>query len=219
MNLKNLIVKEMNLILLESSLSRVRQHIMDHDCAIITAFRNNPRDITNCVDPDEFRDSYMSQEGLSIRDINKLRNRDLKAILLKSGYGITSVEGSYIEDFGLPSAVEVSEDSYFVVNLSDNPEFLNKLIGLGKKYCQDSILFIPRGGNGARLIGTNNGSFPGYEQEIEVGDLNMGREAEFMTRIGKRPMIFKEQLETYKNHGLTARMAITAIARRHATTG
>ena len=58
-------------VLTESGLSRIYGHIMEHDSAILTAFRNE----------------YTNAE-------NYQRNRELKAYLLSMGYGVTKVEGS-----------------------------------------------------------------------------------------------------------------------------
>ena len=99
----------------ESGLSRVRKHIMNHDCAILTAFRGDLMDMGNCTDNAE-----MPEEG----EKNMNRNRDLKATLLGSGYGVTKVDGSYVEDFDTPKAMEVKENSLFCVNLKDDPSFI-----------------------------------------------------------------------------------------------
>ena len=74
-------------LLNESSLSRVYRHIQEHDCVIITAFRDDTEDETNCT-----------ERSVSGGD-NKERNRDLKATLLGLGYGVTAVDGSYVEQF------------------------------------------------------------------------------------------------------------------------
>ena len=63
--------------------------MMEHDSAVLTAFRNE----------------YSNKE-------NYERNRELKANLLSMDYGVTKVDGSYIENFETPQAVEVSEQSF-----------------------------------------------------------------------------------------------------------
>jgi len=152
------------------------------------------------------------------KSANFLRNRDLKAALLASGYGVTKVKGSYIEDFETPAAVEVSENSLFAVNLKDNPSFISDVEKLGRKFCQDSVLVIPRGGKGAKLLGTNNSEFPGLGMEVSVGDLKYGGEeaekAEFKSRIRNRPFITAEGLETYEGLSRNERMAVKSIAKK-----
>jgi len=205
--LKN-VVRE---VIQESSLSRIHQHVSEHDCAIITAFRGDPADHGNCV-----HDAPATYQGENLKalDINKLNNRDLKAVLLKLGYGVTAVDGTFVENFDTPDAVEVKEDSLFVVNLNDDPSFNDQIKLLGKKYCQDSVLIVPQGGKDVRLYGTNNSQFPGLDQEIPVGNMKYGRSAEFMTKIRNRPISTNEGLETYNKLPRLQRMAVTAIANK-----
>ena len=194
-------------LLKESGLSRVLQHIEAHDCAILTAFRNDPKDMSKCakgsVDDND-------QEG-NTRALNKRRNRDLKAMLLGFDYGVTAVDGSYIENFEQPDQIEVKDDSLFVVNLNDDPDFVRNVQEMAEKFCQDSVIIIPQGGKAAYLYGTNESDFPGYGEKVEVGDLKMGKEAEFMTRVNKRPFTFGEGLETYDKLSRLEKMAVKSI--------
>ena len=118
-------------ILSESSLSRVMEHIQAHDCAVITAFRNDPTDVSSCADKE---DAQTMQEEEGAYKNNLKRNRDLKAALLSSGYGVTKVKGTYVENFMEDNAVEVKEDSLFVVNRSDDQGFIDNVTNLGKKF-------------------------------------------------------------------------------------
>ena len=111
----------------EAGLNRIRQDMLDHDTAFITAFRGDINDKSVCV--------YVppSEEELSERDkmgkrgeSNKRNNKELSAFLLSQGYGVKNVQGSYIENFGSidPKKVprEVKEASFFVVNFIINPQ-------------------------------------------------------------------------------------------------
>lgn len=160
----------------ESSLNRVYSHIMNHDCAIITAFRGK---LENCITNDV-------SEKLSLRD-NKSRNKGLKAALLYLRYAITNVKGSYIEDYLADNQKEVLEDSYFVVNLKDDPKFIDNIVRLGEIFCQDSVLIMEKGGENNYLVGTNFHTFPGYGEKIETGHFKPAIESEFMTKVGGRP--------------------------------
>ena len=202
------ILNEWRQFLNESSLSRLYRHMMAHDTAIITAHRGNPNDDSNCVDK-----SQVTGDSTT-----KLRNRDMKATLLSLEYGVTDVDGSYIEDFNTPEAYEVSEHSFFVVNLKDDSDFMKYIVDLGDEFCQDAVLIIPKGGKGAYLHGTNNSEFPGYGQKVQAGDLSFGKEKEFMTKVRGRPVAFTEELETYKKLSRMERMSARAIARTHHTT-
>lgn len=198
----------------ESSLSRVHQHISQHECAIITAFRGDPTDGTMCnsnVAPSSYQHDTPSAEA-----INKLNNRDLKAKLLSHGYGVTAVDGTYVEDFGTEIANEVKEDSLFVVNLSDDPSFIDHIESLGQRYCQDSVMIIPQGGKEAYFLGTNMSEFPGFQQTSVIGDIAYGRESQFMTKVGNRPMTtnLDENLQTYDKLPRLQKIAVSAIAKR-----
>ena len=232
------ILTEWKRYLNESSLSRLYRHMAAHDTAIVTAFRGDPSEDSVCADAteagtteDEKAKIQAAQKQWAssareidkkvlkniIKRINKRRNRDLKAALLSMGYGVTAVDGSYIEHFNTPAAYEPSaEDSFFVVNLKDIPssEFFDSIIPLGQKYCQDSVMLIPKGAEGAFLYGTNNAEFPGYGSKVDLGSATFGKEAEFMTKVRNRPMAFAEGLDTYEKLPRLQRMAVKSIAKR-----
>ena len=198
------ILNEWKGFLNESSISRTYEHILNHDTAFLTAFRDNPKDRTKCR-PDH-----------SNAMENYERNRQMKAVLLEKGYGVTDVDGTYVEDFGTSAAKEVKEDSFFVVNLKDDPNFKASITGLGEHFCQDSILFVPRGGEESYLIGTNDAEFPGYGKEEEMGSFLGGKEGEFMTRVGKskRPIKFAEGLETKSKMQNNTKFLVSRLAKK-----
>lgn len=212
-DLEHIIKEEIEKVLFETSLSRVHQHIMDNDCAIMSAERSNPTDTSKCVDSEDRPASSEKDAKQSPGSINKKNTRDLKATLLSLGYGVTAVDGSYIENFSTPEAVEVQENSFFIVNLKKDSAFYDNIMKLGRKFCQDSVLVIPQGGKGAYLYGTNKSEFPGLDGQVSVGDLKMGSEAEFMTRANKRPFSFAESLEEYSSLSRMEKMAVKAIAK------
>ena len=202
-----IIIERKKTTLNESSLSRTWQWIEAHECANISASRNDASDLTYCLD------SVMSELD------NKERNRILMAALMKKGYGVTEMRGSYIENYKTEDATEVSETSLFVVNLEDTPGFADAIIGFGKQTCQDSVLIIPQGGEGAYLYGTNNFEWPGLDKKIFPGKLGFGKEAEFMTKVHGRPYTFTtpedsidESLQTYSKASRMGKWAITVVA-------
>ncbi len=205
------ILTEWRKYLTESGLSRVHKHITEHDCAIFSGFRGDIHDASACTDK-----AITPEEG----DTNMGRNRDIKATLLKSGYGVTKVDGAWIEDYGMPTAKEEKEKSLFCVNLEDSPTFIQDILDLGERYCQDAVLVIPKGGAGVYLMGTNNSEFPSYGVKIDQGNISFGDEgSEFKTRVKGRPFSaspdeeeITEELETYKTLSRWGRMAVTGIA-------
>jgi len=196
-------------LLKESSLSRVYKHMIEHESAIITAFRDDPDDLERCVG-----ETDGGELAVDPHRENKLRNKNLKATLLSLGYGVTRVDGSYIEDFNTPQAVEVAEESFFVVNLTDSSKFFKDIVLLGEQFCQDSVLLIPKGGSVAHLTGTNHSEFPGYGEQLSMGNRQLGEEGEFMTRVRNRPFLYKEGLETYKGLSRNERMAVKKLAEK-----
>ena len=197
-------------VLSESGLSRVWSHITAHDTAIITAFRNDPLDNSGCA-----FESDREEEGNTALQTNKDRNSDLKAALLYSRYGVTKVDGAYVENYLDPEKqVEVKEDSFFVVNLNDDPEFFSNREKLGQMFCQDSVLMIPQGGDGAYLLGTNNSEWPGLGNKEMVGKFRAGEEAEFMTKVKKRPVTFGENLQVFSDLPRNSKWIVSIRAKK-----
>ena len=180
----------------EAGLAKIRQDMIDYDTAFITAFRGDINDKSMCVyvppDEEEIKErSRMGRKGVT----NRKSNKDLSDYLLSQGYGIKNVQGSYIENFGSidPNKIprEVKENSFFVTNLNNDPEFFEQIINLGKRYCQDSVILIPKGEE-AYLYGTNK-TYPGLDQKETVGKFMGGETGEFMSRIKSRPFVMREQ--------------------------
>jgi hypothetical protein len=179
----------------ESSLTRLWYHSEKYDIAMITAFRKKEE---NCFYANRF--DYVKEYSL---EENKQRNLELKAVLLKKGWGITNIKGSYIENFEKPNAIEVSEESFFVVNLNNDTDFKDFMFKLGRYFCQDSILYKEKNKE-AVLIGTNYCDFPGYNKEVKLGKFKGGKDSEFMSKVNNRPFVF----ETYKSQSVNSRYII-----------
>lgn len=215
MNIKELksVVKQ---VITESSLSRIQEKISKYDCATITAFRNDPADDQFCAPSYKAPSSYQD-EGLSTREINMRNNNLLRAALLDKGFSVTPVKGTYIENYGTSEEIEVKENSFFVANTTDltRQEFFDILIDLGKKFCQDSIMLIPSGGEDVRLFGTNTSAFPGLNQTVSYKKTVFGKKKEFMSKVGNRPFAaVNENFETYKDLTGKQRMAVRAMAHK-----
>ena len=166
-------------MLFESSWSRVLQWMDNYDIATITAFRSQLKNIRN-------PQKTFIPKGMNVGDSFSLKqNRDknlrLKAQLIAKGYGVTSIHGSYIEGIGGNNNSEVAEESFFVVNINNNPNFEETMFNLSEYYNQDSFLIKPKGKH-ALLIGTNNTDFPGYGNAVDQGELT-SLPSKFMSRI------------------------------------
>jgi hypothetical protein len=180
----------------ETSLSRIWSYTNNYDIAIVSASRNSAID---CLDgyndqSKEYNEKYTKKE-------NTERTRELKAYLLKMGYGVTDVMGTWIENFDTKNSVEVSESSLFVVNLNNDSDFFNKIKSVGVYYCQDAVLLKPIGED-AYLYGTNS-AWPRFGNVEPAGSFKGGVETQYMTKVNKnRAFTFME------DYGPTARYFI-----------
>jgi hypothetical protein len=184
----------------ESSLGRIWSHNEKHDCGAITAFRK----YNNCgyddngdpCDPNDIPVELTKAE-------NTKRNLALAADLKRLGYGITKVIGNYPEGGG-----SVKEVSYFVVDINDTGNLKQDLQKLGKKYDQDSVLFIPKGTiqgeSKAYLIGTNtccnNWLGFGRTEVFNKGKIGYGSPI-YTTYVNGRPFIFESCIITNEIFG------------------
>ena len=191
----------------ESGLSKIWSHINNYDIALITAWRDKLIDCAHYESQDE-------QGSKVTKSQKKMRNRELKASLLNLKYGVTSVDGSYIENFGAKAKEkEVKEDSFFVVNLKNDPAFFKNIKRLGEFYCQDSVLLKPKGKK-AYLLGTNYSDFPGYGNKENVGNFKGGIESMFMSKVKGRPFIFEEVIRDFYSYNWGGKRSIHNISKK-----
>lgn len=170
----------------ESSLSRVYSKMKTHNVGMISAFR----------------------DGKTTKQ-NKQNNLSLKAKLLSDGFNITRIFGNYIENYGSDDAVEVTEESYFVVETDKSPSIFEKLPVYARAYDQDSIFLKPVGEQGY-LLGVNDrtNAFPPKGDKVVVGNPVMGQEGEFFSRVKNRPFTMKEACEIELPPTLSGRWAM-----------
>jgi len=176
--------------LFESSLSRLWRQNEIYDCAALTAFRkyhNCGYDENGKPCPDEETPIEL------IRKENQKRNAALAADLKMRGYGITKIMGTYPE-----GGKNVSEVSYFVVDLKKLGKLEQDVKQLGEKYNQDSVLFVPKGAIQnkvkAYLIGTNKccNNWLGYGKKNIFNKGKIGYSSPIYTsKINGRPFIFE----------------------------
>lgn len=238
----------------ESNLNRVLSWMNQYDIACVTAFRNEFKNSTpKTLDdrPQELID--MDKENGVVNTIDKTpykythsekvsRNKKLKASLLSLGYGVTNIHGNYIEHYGTIDAVELGENSFFVVNLNNDSNFKQHIFELSEYYNQDCFLFKPKGSDEAYNIGTNYGEYPGYGNEDNLGKLHINIDNEFLSRVGNASFAFTNKenpkqdnreynfhtrkqdringlkealnLDVYENYSRGSRMSIKSIFER-----
>lgn len=154
----------------ESSLTRLIRHSQEHDCAIITACRKSRP-----------------------ADINEANDERLCRILLKSGFGVTTVIGTFQEAGKKPGI----EKSFFTVNLSDSPKFIWAIMELGEANSQDGVFIIPKGGfvnpKLCYLVGTSRipAVSPRYHEKQFAEEILVDKKWVFKTKIKNRFFAFK----------------------------
>ena len=170
----------------EKSLNRMMLWLNKCDCAFITAFRYKLIDIAN---PDKTyygpNDNWVDKK-IFTHEENREKNKLLKAELLNLKYGVTTVKRVYPEGMNNES----SEESFFVVNIFNEPNFLNNLLSLAEYFNQDSIYYKPKDKTYGYLIGTNGATYPGYHKKGDESKLKPGSASNFMSRIGNKAFSF-----------------------------
>jgi len=186
----------------ESSLSRVYRLTQKHESGTISAFR------------------YAEDCGLGniySKSENMKRSSILKAKLLKLGYGVTKIDGTYIENYNTPNAIEVKEVSYIVVDINDLGSLEDDLKRLAFEFEQDSITFsLPNGEY--YLIGTNKceDSYPGYNKTIKLGKPLFGKDGEFHSKVNGRPFVFEsiDRFSTIKDYSISEIRSLSELSKR-----
>ena len=167
----------------KNSLARVLRHFQKSEVAIMTAFR--ARD----------------EEG-NILDLpsNRKRNNQLIADIKSAGYAYFPVKGVYPEVNPQTKEKEmVHEESIFIIDAKNQnavgglKEFV---IGQGRKWNQDSVIFKPAGED-AMLIGTNDDA--GWIKNGEVvviGQEKFNQPADIFIKMkGGRQFQFTEEVD------------------------
>jgi len=168
----------------ESSLSRIWKQTKEHDSGTISAFRSARK----CNKGERFTTAD-----------NKKNSKILKAKLMKAGYGVTRVDGTYIENYGSDNAIEVKEESYLVVDLKDTMQLKQDLMKFGEIFEQDSITFQKQTGN-YYIISTNEcpDAHPGKGKigvAKKLGTPIFGKDGEFHSKVNGRPFVFESLTE------------------------
>ena len=161
--------------LTESSLSRLWRKYKNFESGTISACRHEATD-----------------------KMNNLWTRQLKTDLIRLGYSVTEVAGSYIENYGTPDAHDVDERSFIVFDQHDVGNLKADLFRLGKKYHQDAITYSTRDGD-YYLIGTKAGAYPGLGVEEKLGSPMFSKTGVFHSKVKGRPFVFESVVQGYYN--------------------
>ena len=188
----------------ESNIKRIEKWVNEKEIAIITAWRGQFVNLTPKTDiPSHIshnpkkRSEKQVGEPFSVGDSfsteeKKYYNRALKSLLLSYGYGVTNVRGKWIGNFPNNMSSD-DEESFFVVNIDNDPDFKDKIFKLSEKFNQDAFAYSPLGTNEGYVIGTNASSWPGYGNTVLLGNFTPNIIAQSMTSIKNRAFSFTNQ--------------------------
>lgn len=152
-----------------SSLSRLYEKMLKADCGTVSAFRGN----------------YTRRE-------NQVRTQQLKTFLANPMLDITVVDGVCLENYGKSDERESREIVFFVTKArpDSNIDIKEILMEAGEKFDQDFILFIPKNGDYAEAVGTNETGWPGFHKIVKMDKRKFGEGNQFMTKVSNRPFYF-----------------------------
>ena len=155
----------------EASLGRLYQHFNDGDCiAIVSAFR-----------------------GERSKSENMKLTKELRAMVLGAKFGYNKVIGGYSEQLEDGTTVDIDDEHSTIIYASPEreKELRTFVVSLGKKYKQDSVLFIGKDRK-AKWIFTRPDNFmnkPVGSTE-DLGDFHPAKIGKYFTKIGKKHFSF-----------------------------
>lgn len=158
-------------MLTEASLGRLVQHFQDGDCiAIVSAFR-----------------------GERTKSENMKMTKALRAFVLGAKFGFNKVIGGYSEKMEDGTIVNVDDEHSTIIYAKPEREAeLRKLaVALGKKYEQDSVLFVGSDRK-AVWIFTRADNFMNKPvgSTMELGEFHPKQIGMYFTKIGKKNFSF-----------------------------
>ena len=200
----NNILNSKNKNLNESNINRMLHWLKGCDCAFITAFRKEFKDIRD-KDATYFGPNGDWEEGKKFsHEENRQKNKLMVAELLQLGYGVTKVQGVYPETPKTDDAPitdnEDIEESYLVVNRRNDENFLKNLQRIAEFYNQDSIYYKEAGAEEGHLIGTNGCGWPEYHEKGSGSKLHLDTGSNYMSRLGNKAFSFASADSEETNH-------------------
>ena len=159
---------------------------------------------------------------------NIVKHKELVGKLLGAGFSVTTIRGTYIENYKAKNAKEVNELSLIVFDHKHSGKLLNALKKFGTEFEQDSITFAEAGGD-YYLIGlcdknkvknekgelVMSDTYPGKNKEIKLGKPMFGENGEFFSKINSRPFVFKEEAERVDEKAERSQFSISALKAMH----
>jgi len=177
-----------NFSLNEASLGRLVKHLDSKEpIAIISACRSD-------------WDRKHPKENAKI---NKAKTAELRSFILGMGFGFNKAIGGYTEVTADGQKVEVKDEMSCIVYATPDreKELRTFAIGMGKKFKQDSILFISCDGK-AEWIFTRPDNFMGkpVASSQPLGDFHPKQLDKYFTKIGKKNFSFAVESQDFTRH-------------------
>lgn len=168
----------------ESSIKRMLQWIHDCDCAFISAYRSELKDVRN-KDATYLGPNKDWKIGkLFTHEENRQKNKMMVTELLILGYGVAKIKG--VDPEGMTDETSVESYLVLIVNRCHDENFLNNLLRIAEYYNQDSIYYKEKGRTEGCLIGTNNCGWPEYHQKGEGGGSRTDSSPNYLSRLGNQ---------------------------------
>lgn len=196
----------------ESSINRVRKWFEEKECACISAYRGS---LCNTTENTFFGNK---KEGdLFSKKENQERNKELKSLLLKFGYGVTSQDGFYIEKDS-DQRFGGKEVSFLVVNLNNDPDFFKNLFDLSEFFNQDSFLYKKPNDDEAVLVGTNGSDDPGFGNKKVIGIFRPLADYGSLSKIGSKSYQFRKEFNRSVEESIEHAIGISTFANEQLNT-
>lgn len=161
----------------ESSLGRFYQHLTNPDnvIAVLTAYRNEKS-----------------------KSENEKNNSFLKSFIKKAKFGYVRMEGGYVETTDGKEVDVTDEISFAIFTTKDREqELYNFVTSMGKRFEQDSILFVDSDKKAFWVSTRADSSVGPIGSKKTLGDFHAKGLAGYFSKIGKKKFSF-EVKENYE---------------------
>lgn len=176
-------IRESNVHLNEASLGRLKKHLMDKEpIAIISACRSD----------------WDRKNPRANAQMNNAKTQELRTFILGAGFGFNKTIGGYTEVLDDGTEVEVKDEMSQVVYATPEreKELRTFAIGMGRRFKQDSILFVGCDGK-AEWIFTRKDNFmkKPIASSMPLGEFKCAQIGKYFTKIGKKNFSFAVESE------------------------
>lgn len=160
-------------IALQNTLSNLMADLENYDRAILTG----------CIGHDEHGNTVTKED-------NQERNRILSAALLNKKYAVTPIHGSGLPPHATTKEEAAAENSFLVVNIHHDADFVKSITQLGKEFLQDAVLIQPKN-EPAYLHGTKDNAFAGIDGKQAAENITLTTLQPYLTAVKNTKIAFE----------------------------